>query len=72
MLYVQSKGAWHIVGYTYATGEHKTEFKISYFYNVRHMKPYQVPVSTAMYDLKWFHNNQGNGHVFIDKEESHG
>lgn len=51
------------------------EFKISYFYNVRHMKPYQVPVSTAMYDLKWFHNNnnnQGNGHVFIDKEESHG
>ena len=42
-------------------------FKISYFYNVRHMKPYQVPVSTAMYDPKWFHNNKGHGHVFVDK-----
>lgn len=43
------------------------KFKISYFYNVRHMKPYQVPVSTAMYDPKWFHNNHDNGHVFVDK-----
>lgn len=43
------------------------KFKISYFYNVRHLKPNQVPVSTAMFDPKWFHNNKGNNHLFIDK-----
>lgn len=42
-------------------------FKISYFYNVRHLRPNQVPISTAMYDPKWFHNNKGQGHMFVDK-----
>lgn len=43
------------------------KFKISYFYNVRHLKSNQVPVSTAMFDPKWFHNNKGHNHIFIDK-----
>lgn len=43
------------------------KFKISYFYHVRNLAPNQVPVSTAKYDPKWFHNNKGHGHVFIDK-----
>lgn len=42
-------------------------FKISYFYNIRHLKPNQVPVSTAMFDPKWFHNNKGSNHIFVDK-----
>lgn len=43
------------------------KFKISYFYHVRNFKPHQVPISTAKYDPKWFHNNKGEGHVWVDK-----
>lgn len=40
---------------------------ISYFYNVRFLKPNQIPVSTAKWDPRWFHNNLGQDHVFFDK-----
>ena len=43
------------------------KFKISYFYHVRNLTPNQVPVSTAMFDPKWFHNFKGNNHIFVDK-----
>ena len=40
---------------------------ISYFYNVRFLKPDQVPVSTAVWDPKWFHDFKGQSHKFFDK-----
>ena len=44
------------------------KIKISYFYHVRNLKQYQIPVSTAVWDPKWFHENTGNNkHIFIDK-----
>jgi len=39
---------------------------ISYFYNVRFFKPYQIPMSTAVWDPKWYHNGLGNNEVFVD------
>lgn len=39
----------------------------SYFYKIRFFKPNQIPVSTALSDPKWFHQNQGKSHKFIDK-----
>lgn len=41
---------------------------ISYFYQIRYFKPYQIPMSTATYDPKWFHDNTTDQyHIFIDK-----
>lgn len=40
---------------------------ISYFYHVRNMTPDVIPVSTAMYDPKWFHDFKGEFNVFVDK-----
>lgn len=42
---------------------------ISYFYQIRFLKPNQVPYSTAMYDPKWFHQGKGNEFTYLD---SHG
>lgn len=41
----------------------------SYFYNVRFMTPNQVPLSTARWDPKWFHNlnSLDPEDVFFDK-----
>lgn len=40
---------------------------ITYFYHVRNLLSHQVPLSTATWDPKWYHANQGDSHVFIDK-----
>ena len=40
---------------------------ISYYYNLRFLKPYQIPVSTTIWDPKWFHNFKGQNEVFVDK-----
>ena len=40
---------------------------ISYFYQIRFMNPEYVPISTALYDPKWFHNFNNNEFVFFDK-----
>lgn len=40
---------------------------VSYFYQVRFLKPYEVPLSTAVWDPKWYHEFQGQDHVFMDK-----
>lgn len=40
------------------------KFMTSYFYAVRFMKPHMIPLSTAMYNPKWF-NNHGN--AFLDR-----
>lgn len=39
----------------------------SYFYMVRFMKSHHIPLSTAVWDPKWFHNFQGQDAMFIDK-----
>jgi len=39
----------------------------SYFYQIRFFKPYQIPLSTAMWDPKWYHEFKGQDHTFVDK-----
>ena len=39
----------------------------SYFYQVRFMQPYHIPLSTAVFDPKWFFNFQKQGYVWKDK-----
>lgn len=39
----------------------------SYFYQIRFFKPWMIPMSTAMYDPKWYHNKQGPNYVYFDK-----
>lgn len=40
---------------------------ISYFYQVRNFYPHMIPLSTAVWDPKWYHNFKGQEHVFVDK-----
>lgn len=40
---------------------------ISYFYQIRYFRPYMIPVSTAVWDPKWYHEFYGSDHCFIDK-----
>lgn len=39
----------------------------SYFYQIRFMKPHMIPISTARWDPKWFHNNKNQNYVWKDK-----
>lgn len=39
----------------------------SYFYQIRFFKPNQIPVSTAVWDPKWFHEFKDQDHIFVDK-----
>ena len=39
----------------------------SYFYKLRFMKPYMIPLSTALWDPKYFHDFKGPQHKFLDK-----
>ena len=40
---------------------------ISYFYQIRFFTPRFVPLSTAIFDPKWYHLNKGNEHIYKDK-----
>lgn len=40
---------------------------ISYFYQIRNFEKYMIPISTALSDPSWYHDNKGNNHVFLDK-----
>ena len=40
---------------------------ISYFYNVRFFPTNLIPVSTAVWDPKWYHNFKTNDFTFKDK-----
>ena len=42
-------------------------FYISYFYQIRNMKSNMLPVSTAMWDPKWFHDGKGEKWRYMDK-----
>ena len=39
----------------------------SYFYQIRFFKPWQIPISTAVWDPKWSHEGQGQDHIWKDK-----
>ena len=39
----------------------------SYFYQIRFFKQHQIPLSTAVWDPRWFHEGQGQDHVWKDK-----
>ena len=39
----------------------------SYFYQVRFFPPNLIPISTAAWDPKWFHNGKGHSFQFKDK-----
>lgn len=39
----------------------------SYFFAIRYMPSYFLPISTAVWDPKWFHNFKSSRHVFLDK-----
>ena len=39
----------------------------SYFYQIRFFKHNMIPLSTAVWDPKWYHANQGQAHVYQDK-----
>lgn len=43
------------------------KYYITYFYNIRFFKPYDIPFSTALWDQPWFHEKKGNNHYFKDK-----
>ena len=41
---------------------------VSYFYHVRHFKPYMIPFSTAVWDPAWYHNfNKCHNYTYLDK-----
>ncbi len=39
----------------------------SYFYQVRFFRPNMVPLSTAIWDPKWYHDGKDHAYTFIDK-----
>ena len=39
---------------------------ITYFYNVRFLSPSTLPVSTAVWDPKWYHKNMSQNFIFKD------
>lgn len=43
------------------------KFKVSYFARIRKFAPNEIPVSTAMWDPKWFHPARKPKGVYIDK-----
>ena len=43
------------------------QIAISYFYHIRFFKPYMLPVSTAVWDPKWYHRNNDQDTTYIDK-----
>lgn len=43
------------------------KFKVSYFARIRKFAPNEIPVSTAMWDPKWFHPNRQPKGVYLDK-----
>lgn len=40
---------------------------ISYFYQIRNFTENMIPMSTCLSDPTWYHDNQGENHIFKDK-----
>ena len=45
----------------------KMKIRVSYFYQIRNFKHNMIPMSTALGDPKWYHNNAGKMNIFKDK-----
>ncbi len=43
------------------------KYFVSYFYQVRNFPNNVLPISTAKWDPKWFHEFQSQNHLFLDK-----
>lgn len=43
------------------------KIRISTFSNIRHFEPYMIPISTAVWDPKWFHDKTQPGGIYKDK-----
>ena len=39
----------------------------SYFYQIRFFQTNTIPISTAVWDPKWYHDNHDQSYVFFDK-----
>lgn len=39
----------------------------SYFYQIRFFKPNMIPLSTALWDPKWYHDGHDQSYTFVDK-----
>ena len=39
---------------------------ISYFYKIRFFQPWMIPISTAAWDPKYYHDNRGKDYLFVD------
>ena len=39
---------------------------ISYFYKIRFFQPWMIPISTAAWDPKYYHDNKGKDYLFVD------
>lgn len=42
---------------------------ISYFYQIRFFPPNLIPLSTAIWDPRWFHDNKAQSYQFKDKRD---
>lgn len=43
------------------------KISISTFSNIRHFEPYMIPISTAVWDPKWFHDKTQPDGIYKDK-----
>lgn len=43
------------------------KIRTSYYYQIRHFKPYMIPISTSLGDPKWYHDFQDNYYIYKDK-----
>ncbi|MCM1324386.1 MAG: hypothetical protein NC218_09505 [Acetobacter sp.] len=46
---------------------YRVKIYTSYFYQLRFFPKHYIPISTAIFDPKWFHDNKGPNYVFKDK-----
>lgn len=42
------------------------KYYITYFYNIRFLDKNTIPISTAKWDPKWFHDNKSQDYLFKD------
>jgi hypothetical protein len=43
------------------------KIRTSYFYQIRFFKENMIPISTRMWDPKWYHRNLGHEYNYLDK-----
>lgn len=50
-----------------ASGYKEMKIRVSYFYQIRNFTRNMIPMSTAMFDPKWYHDFKGKYYLFKDK-----